>query len=427
MSLFEYTENGARVSGNPHDIGASLGTVIYDTLVCFYKLGENLYISLTNNQEEVFINTGIVTKAPFQNRILRPILKERKEKKSGEGVQIGWDHVYILPPGLCVDDFKKIQMELEMATNSEVELDNNNGLLIMGLFTNLLPKRITALVGHEKWNFPLECNKYELPIIIGESRQGLEIIDLAAAPHVLVAGETGGGKSNMLWLFLLTLAQYSTCYVIDLKQVEFQPARGLVTMADTLDEAIYVLEGLEIEMRRRMALFKQVNVRNIKEFNAVAPIEHRLGYISVLIDELSQLSPDVVKRDHPEYKDRQKAHIHLTNLMCLARALGIHLVLCTQRPDRTIVSGQEKANCPVKICFRADQVTCEIVFGKGYYKCSTLPKIPGRCVLKVDCEREIQVYEMVIKTNPKLLKFGDEPVYTPMPDLNQTPQQELIP
>ena len=184
-------------------------------------------------------------------------------------------------------------------------------------------------------------------------------VDLAKMPHLLVAGATGSGKSvcvNALITSLLMRARPDEVrmVLVDLKRVELAPYNGLPHLLQHVivepNEAKAVLNWAVREMEERYKLLAAHGVRNIAGFNgrpeASAPgpdgeAAERLPYIVLIIDELA----DLIMREGRKVEDP------IVKIAQKARAVGIHLVLATQRPSVNVVTGLIKANVPSRIAF----------------------------------------------------------------------------
>ncbi|HEC41201.1 MAG TPA: DNA translocase FtsK [Bacteroides sp.] len=211
-------------------------------------------------------------------------------------------------------------------------------------------------------------SKFELPIGLGKTISNeTYVIDLTKMPHLLMAGATGQGKSVGLNAIIASLlyrkhpAQLKFV-MIDPKKVELTlynhiEKHFLAKLPDTKDsiitdtqDVIRTLNSLTIEMDSRYDLLKKAKVRIIKEYNEkfiarrLNPKEgHRyLPYIVVIVDEFADLIMTAGR----------EIEAPLARLAQLARAIGIHLVIATQRPSTNIITGSIKANFPVRIAFR---------------------------------------------------------------------------
>ncbi len=208
----------------------------------------------------------------------------------------------------------------------------------------------------------------ELPIALGKtiSNEGL-IIDLAKMPHLLVAGATGQGKSVGLNVILTSLIykrhpSQLKFVLVDPKKVEMslysKLERHFLAKLPNSEEAIitdtrkvvHTLNSLCIEMENRYEILKDAGARNLKEYNTkfvarkLNPKEgHRfLPYIVLVIDELADLMMTAGK----------EVETPIARLAQLARAIGIHLVVATQRPSVNVITGVIKANFPARLSFR---------------------------------------------------------------------------
>ncbi len=208
----------------------------------------------------------------------------------------------------------------------------------------------------------------ELPVALGKtiSNEGL-IIDLAKMPHLLVAGATGQGKSVGLNVILTSLLykrhpSQLKFVLVDPKKVEMslysKIERHYLAKLPNSEEAIitdtrkvvHTLNSLCIEMENRYEILKDAGARNLKEYNTkfvarkLNPKEgHRfLPYIVLVIDELADLMMTAGK----------EVETPIARLAQLARAIGIHLVVATQRPSVNVITGVIKANFPARLSFR---------------------------------------------------------------------------
>ena len=210
--------------------------------------------------------------------------------------------------------------------------------------------------------------KMDLPIALGKTISNeVFVVDLAKMPHLLVAGATGQGKSvgiNSILMSLLYKKHPSQVklVLIDPKKVElfpysqlehhflaFLPNQDEPIITDTA-KVIYTLNSLCIEMDNRYDLLKKASVRNIREYNEkfvqrkLNPLKgHRfLPFIVLVIDEFADLIMTAGK----------EVEIPIGRLAQLARAVGIHLIIATQRPSVNIITGVIKANFPARIAYK---------------------------------------------------------------------------
>jgi len=227
----------------------------------------------------------------------------------------------------------------------------------------------------------------EIPVVLGRNVEGKPVImDLARAPHLLIAGSTGSGKSvcvNTLIMSLLFCFSPSELRLImvDPKVVEFEMYRKLPHLITPIvnepKKVPLALRWSINEMEKRYKLLAKVRVKNLEGFNARPissepimdddgdPVPAKLPYIVIIIDELADIMM-VAKAD---------VETSIARIAQKARAVGIHLVLATQRPSVQIITGIIKANLPTRIAFRVSSVMdsrvildhkgAETLLGKG--------------------------------------------------------------
>jgi len=189
----------------------------------------------------------------------------------------------------------------------------------------------------------------KLTLSLGKDIAGQPIVaDLDEMPHLLIAGTTGSGKTvcvNSLILSLLFRAtpQELKFLMVDPKMVELAPFNGLphllCPVVTDAKKASHALNWVVNEMEERYRLLAKVGVRNIEAYNEK---QEKIPYIVVIIDEFADLMS--VSRDQIENA--------ITRLAQLSRAVGIHLILATQRPSVDVVTGVVKANLPARISFK---------------------------------------------------------------------------
>ncbi|MBI4537808.1 MAG: DNA translocase FtsK [candidate division NC10 bacterium] len=228
----------------------------------------------------------------------------------------------------------------------------------------------------------------QLPLALGKDAGGAPVVaDLAQMPHLLIAGETGSGKSvciSSLILSLLFRAQPKDVrlLLIDPKRVELSVYNGIPHLADKVvtdpKDAARRLQRVVEHMEERYKLFAQVGARNLQSYNRRMALEppaadeltqgsYRgpLPMLVVVIDELA----DLIMTSQAEVENA------IMRLAQMARAVGIHLVVATQRPSVDVLTGVIKANFPARISFRVaskvdsrtilDMNGAEALLGKG--------------------------------------------------------------
>lgn len=216
--------------------------------------------------------------------------------------------------------------------------------------------------------------KSPLSIVIGKDITGNPVVgDLERMPHLLIAGQTGSGKSVMINTLLTSLLYRNSpsdlkLILVDPKQVEMALYKDIPHLLSPVinepEKCISALKWAVAEMERRLRAFAEVGKRNIAEYNNVKK-EEGMPYIVIVIDELADLMM-MAARD---------VEALVVRLAQKARAAGIHLVIATQRPSVDVITGLIKANVPARIAFTVvsqvdsrtiiDQVGAEKLLGRG--------------------------------------------------------------
>ena len=218
-----------------------------------------------------------------------------------------------------------------------------------------------------------ENSERMVPVCIGKDTTGQPVIDdLTRMPHCLIAGQTGSGKSVFINSFLVNLLLTKTpdelkLILIDPKIVELKPYADiphlLCPIVTGANKAPPVLQWLVDEMQTRYNLLADVKVKNIGEFNELEKEKvfeflrekhstqdaeaaaQKLPYIVLVIDELADLMMESTR----------EVEQHITRLTQKSRAVGIHLIVATQRPSVDVITGLIKSNMPSRISFKVSQ------------------------------------------------------------------------
>ena len=255
--------------------------------------------------------------------------------------------------------------------------------------------RIYSILSSRQWKSDLE----QLSFAIGKDISGEAVIgELNKMPHLLIAGQTGSGKSVMINTLLTSLLYHNSpsemrLILVDPKQVEMAPYNDIPHLLTPVitepDKTISALKWAVNEMQRRYTLLAEHKVKDIKTYNQMIqstskkitvadedglPQEHENGampYVVIVIDELADLMM-VAARDVEGL---------IVRLAQKARAVGIHLVLATQSPRVDVITGLIKANIPARIAFTVasqiesriilDQIGAEKLLGSGDMLLST--------------------------------------------------------
>ena len=224
-----------------------------------------------------------------------------------------------------------------------------------------------------------EAAKMAIPVALGKDVTGNpQVLDLAQTPHLLIAGATGSGKSVCVNSIILSILYNRRpdevkLILVDPKIVELKLyndiAHLLTPVITEPKRAFQALQYALCEMERRYALLDNMGVRDIKTFNAKIKSERiateELPYIVIIIDEFADLMATSGK----------ELEATVARLCAMSRAVGIHLVLATQRPSIDVITGLIKANIPSRIAFMVasktdsriilDEMGAEKLLGKG--------------------------------------------------------------
>ena len=216
--------------------------------------------------------------------------------------------------------------------------------------SNSVPIALRTVLQSKAWR---DCD-YDIPLVMGLDIQGKPIItDLAKAPHLLIAGATGSGKSgcrsprilSMLYKFKPDELEL---VLIDPKRVEFGLFRQVPHLIHSVvaeaKPAVQVLKWVVAEMERRYEVLAEKQVRNIAGYNQKAEAEgfKRMPFTVVIIDELADLM----------MTSKGDAEGALCRIAQPSRAVGIHTIVATQRPSVNVITGVIKANFPTRIAFQ---------------------------------------------------------------------------
>lgn len=219
-------------------------------------------------------------------------------------------------------------------------------------------------------------HKSPLALAVGKDISGNIVVgDLAKMPHLLIAGQTGSGKSVGVNGFLLSLLYRNTpadlrLILVDPKRVEMSVYGGiphlLCPVINGADKALNALKWCVTEMIRRYDELTAAHTRNISEFNEKAEKGEKLPYIVVVIDELA---------DFMMSGNKKEIENAINRIAQMGRAAGMHLMVATQRPSVDVITGLIKANIPSRIAFTVasqvdsrtilDTIGAEDLLGRG--------------------------------------------------------------
>lgn len=286
---------------------------------------------------------------------------------------------YELRPGAAVRvaNIKGLSDNLQMALAAkslriEAPIPGKSAVGIEVPNLKTVPVLFRELMESSEWNHAMR--NAELPMALGKDVAGNVLIaDLAKAPHLLVAGSTGSGKSvclnTIITGFLMSRApDRLRLILVDPKRVEFATYNDLpqllVPVINDSRKVAFTLRWAIVEMERRYKLLQKHKCRNIVGYNnrpaetqgdlfggvaaagqGVEPDPDKLPYIVIIIDEVADIMAEVGK----------DIEMPISRLCAKSRAVGIHLILATQRPSVDVITGTIKSNIPGRIAFKVSQ------------------------------------------------------------------------
>ena len=254
-------------------------------------------------------------------------------------------------PGITVKSVQNLRVDLEVHMASPVEIVSvGEGKYTIGLAVKNWDRPLIGLRDIMETD-DFKKNDYTLPVAAGMNVLGKPFVfDLAATPHLLVAGTTGSGKSTFLNDIILSILYTKTpdevrMIMIDPKGIELNAYNGVPhLLSPTVTDprmAFSVIDWAETEMMRRYETFAGCGAKNIDGYNASAPEGKKMPRIVIIIDEYMEMMFSAPK----EIED------WISHVARLSRAAGIHLVLATQRPSNNVITNNIKANIPCRASF----------------------------------------------------------------------------
>ncbi len=305
-----------------------------------------------------------------------------------------------------VDDLCRI---LKVPPHSVRALSSLPGTIFAGLEVPSPKRRLISL--HDVAASPeFQNTRAELPLCLGQNVEGKPVIvDLATAPHLLIAGTTGSGKSAGLNSMLISLLLKRSpaelrLILIDPKRLEFALYNNLPhlitpVISDVAEKTGAALQWCIDEMERRYRLFESFSVRKLNEYNEIIeqaqlngelvtdpvwspemggtpPVLRKLPYIVVVIEEFADLMAQLNGR---RGKGADTPEAAIARLAAKSRACGIHIILATQTPRAEIITGTIRANMPSRVAFTVqsgreslivlDETGAECLLGLGDMIC----------------------------------------------------------
>jgi len=275
-------------------------------------------------------------------------------------------------PGIKVREFTALSDDLALALKA-LSIRVQAPIPGRGLIGVEVPNKTADVIYmHDIFFSPeMKGNEALLAVALGKDIAGHPIVtDLVKMPHLLIAGATGAGKSVCINTIICSLLLRCTpeevrLVMIDPKRIELSGYEDIPHLIQSVvtepEDALNALNWAVYEMERRYEMLQEVKVRDIVSYNQKidelikteeAEVIDRLPYIVVIVDEFADLIMTAGK----------EIELPITRLAQMARAVGIHLILATQRPSTKVITGVIKANFPARIAFRVtSQVDSRVI------------------------------------------------------------------
>ncbi|MHA4279788.1 FtsK/SpoIIIE domain-containing protein [Bacillus cereus] len=324
-------------------------------------------------------------------------------------------YIFTIPNGLDPKTIEKKWFCFQQILGRNVAIEGDIKKFVLNVFhsdAGLKPYNYS----YKKWQSLLK--QHRLPVVVGRDQfDNMIVYDMVEAntPHLLVAGETGSGKSSMVRVILSTLIQYMSpdklhLYLGDLKNSEFHFLRRVKHVKEVCMEEIemkIMLQKVWKEIRERRKLMEKYEVDHIDEYNKVNT-DNQKPYILLAIDEVAML------------QDEKECMANIEKISAVGRALGVFLMLSMQRPDAKVLDGKLKLNMTVRMGFKcADTINSNIIGTPG----SEHLEQSGQMILKLNGLKKVQAPYLELSKAKQIV----DPCRIPKEDMKlQNPPQEDI-
>lgn len=289
------------------------------------------------------------------------------------------EFVFTLPNGLDPKEMQKKEYVFHQVFGRNTEIRGDLKRFVMNVYEKSIPKTFNYNVSE----IDKVIEDISIPIVCGQDIQGeLIAYNMIDSPHLLIAGETGSGKSTQLRSILTTLIRSQNpenlrLVLGDLKRSEFHVFKNIAHVDSVATDTTSLANALA-EIENEMIQREEILDRHEKtHMNEIQGKDSRPNII-ICIDEVTMLK-----------KEKEIMSI-IEDVSAIGRALGIYLILSMQRPDRYVLDGKLKNNLTVRMAFRhADAINSRITIGRS--GAENLPSQPGgRMLLKMERLKEIQ-------------------------------------
>ncbi|PFM62545.1 cell division protein FtsK [Bacillus cereus] len=322
-------------------------------------------------------------------------------------------YVFTIPNGLDPQKIEKKWFCFRQILGRNVAIEGDIKKFVLNVFHSDAGLQ-SYDYSYKKWQ-PL-LKQHRLPVVVGRDQLGNMIVyDMVDSntPHLLIAGETGSGKSSMVRVVLSTLIQYMSpdklhLYLGDLKNSEFHFLRRVKHVKEVCMEEIemkIMLQKVWKEIRERRKLMEEYEVDHIGEYNKLNP-NNQKPYIVLAIDEVAML------------QDEKECMATIEKISAVGRGLGVYLMLSMQRPDAKVLDGKLKINMTVRMGFKCDNTINSNIMGTPG---SEHLEQSGQMILKLNGLKKVQAPYLELSRAKKIV----EPYRIPKGDMkHQNPPQE---
>ncbi|MCQ6306048.1 FtsK/SpoIIIE domain-containing protein [Bacillus cereus] len=325
-------------------------------------------------------------------------------------------YVFTVPNGLDPKNLEKKWFCFQQILGRNVIIEGDIKKFVLHVFYSSAGLE-SYEYSYKNWQ-PL-LKKYRLPVVVGRDQFGKMIVyDMvdANSPHLLIAGETGSGKSSMVRVVLSTLIQTMLpdtlhLYLGDLKNSEFHFLRRVKHVKEVCmeeHEMKSMLQNVWNEIRERRKLMEEYEIDHIDEYNTLHPDKQK-PFILLAIDEVAML------------QDEKECMAIIEKISAVGRALGVFLMLSMQRPDAKVLDGKLKLNLTVRMGFKcADAINSNIMGTSGAEQLEQ----SGQMILKLNGLKKVQAPYLALNKAKQII----EPYRVPKDErMLPNQQQEKIP
>ncbi|CAM4276416.1 cell division protein FtsK [Bacillus manliponensis] len=303
-------------------------------------------------------------------------------------------YVFTIPNGLNPQQLEKKWFCFQQILGTNIKIEGDIKKFVLNVYYSKVGLK-PYLYSYSQMKSQL--SQHRLPIPVGKDEFGNYLVyDMVEQPHLLIAGETGSGKSSMLRVILATLIQHMSAqklqlYLGDLKRSEFHflnKVEHVVGLYKNRNSLAASLLKLSRELEKRGNLLDETELSHIDEYNKTG--NGPLPYIVVCIDEVALLHGDENVMDV------------LDDIAAAGRALGMFLILSMQRPDAEVLNSRVKSNLTVRMAFQsADKINSRIILGTEGAEAIDQP---GEMLIKLKKLTRIQAPYLELEKAKKIIK-----------------------